>query len=819
MEKTKYVVINHRTGNERPVAANRVLDPLGEQRMDGWSNVVTGLGTSMDKRTAAQVHWQPMSMEEYEQAYSGDDQFARICDIIPNDATREWLSITGKDPKTQEQIPNAIREACKKRLTQIDARGSCERVWKWARAFGGALQYIVTDCTDPSQPLQVGKERVLRLQELSRYDIRILTTDVESDFGSENYGRPRIYYLNVQMGSMVKLYPVHWTRMIRYDGKLVPRRTYIRNNYWHDSELQRLFNVIRNYQTSNDAAAAVLQDFNVGKFKMKDLQNLMQSDEGEATVMKRIAMINHVKSTIRAVLLDADSEDFEDSSRNVTGLPEMLDHQARRYVAATDIPHTKMLGESPDGSNATGNSTMQLWHQFVRAEQNNYLRPKLERLFSILFYDIEGLDFKFNKLHHLSEKEEADLRYTNAQADSLYIQEQVLDPTEVARSRFGGEEYGEQIQLDMEARQQGFIGQVHQAPTMGEEPEEGEEGDGDEKAPPPGGKPGGAKKDADEGDFPPEEEELAEGEEADEQAGDLAGGLPGGAEPYNPWEDEGEETEEVQLPESLQDQPVNPEGAEVSREGDVGKWSLQNNEIPSKTEKAKPFVSQTESLPFRDPKTDPKMPPPGRKPPRQADVTGKYSAAGGSQKVATGGQQGGKQSPNGNPSVGNRKDSGESSLMPRALDSIKGRKDSEAPRNAKQKIFGTSVVVECEGKVLLGKRRDTGKWALPGGCCEPGETTKLTARRELWEETGLRSTRLLPMKQHDVGHAMVTTFRCQLPSPLAAHQLDPSKDPDHEFVELQWVDVSEGLPAEIAGNLHYTPDLALLDVGLGKSST
>ena len=37
-----------------------------------------------------------------------------------------------------------------------------------------------------------------------------------------------------------------------------------------------------------------------------------------------------------------------------------------------------------------------------------------------------------------------------------------------------------------------------------------------------------------------------------------------------------------------------------------------------------------------------------------------------------------------------------------------------------------------------------GKWALPGGFCEPGETVDQAAARELWEETSLRDLPLTP---------------------------------------------------------------------------
>ena len=52
-------------------------------------------------------------------------------------------------------------------------------------------------------------------------------------------------------------------------------------------------------------------------------------------------------------------------------------------------------------------------------------------------------------------------------------------------------------------------------------------------------------------------------------------------------------------------------------------------------------------------------------------------------------------------------------------------------------IVGASVFVHKDGKLLLQKRKDNGCWADHGGCMELGETVEETAKRELYEETGL----------------------------------------------------------------------------------
>jgi 8-oxo-dGTP diphosphatase len=56
-------------------------------------------------------------------------------------------------------------------------------------------------------------------------------------------------------------------------------------------------------------------------------------------------------------------------------------------------------------------------------------------------------------------------------------------------------------------------------------------------------------------------------------------------------------------------------------------------------------------------------------------------------------------------------------------------------------LIGVAVIVIKDDKILLGKRKNShgaGTWALPGGHLEFGESIKDCARRELWEEAGIR---------------------------------------------------------------------------------
>ncbi|GIF73373.1 NUDIX domain-containing protein [Asanoa siamensis] len=60
-------------------------------------------------------------------------------------------------------------------------------------------------------------------------------------------------------------------------------------------------------------------------------------------------------------------------------------------------------------------------------------------------------------------------------------------------------------------------------------------------------------------------------------------------------------------------------------------------------------------------------------------------------------------------------------------------------------IGARCVLRDEQGRILLMKRSDNGLWAVPAGGIELGETVRECAAREVFEETGLTPTDLVPI--------------------------------------------------------------------------
>lgn len=60
-------------------------------------------------------------------------------------------------------------------------------------------------------------------------------------------------------------------------------------------------------------------------------------------------------------------------------------------------------------------------------------------------------------------------------------------------------------------------------------------------------------------------------------------------------------------------------------------------------------------------------------------------------------------------------------------------------RQGKLRVGASAVIFDkTREKVLVTRRTDNGRWCLPSGSVNPGESVEEACVREVWEETGLR---------------------------------------------------------------------------------
>jgi hypothetical protein len=155
-------------------------------------------------------------------------------------------------------------------------------------------------------------------------------------------------------------------------------------------------------------------------------------------------------------------EEYERHGVAVAGAADILQQFALRLAAAADMPVTLLMGQSPSGLGATGDSDIRFFYDRIAARQKRSLLPQLKRLHYLIMKSKQGpcegvepeqWSIVFNPLYQMSELDQATMRKTVAETDAIYIGQGVLSAEEVAASVYGGSEWTMERTIDMAGRE------------------------------------------------------------------------------------------------------------------------------------------------------------------------------------------------------------------------------------------------------------------------------------------------------------------------------------------------------------------------------
>lgn len=422
---------------------------------DTMVNMLTGMGTTKDKRMRTYVQVNILQAGAFECLYDDSAMAKKVVDIYPKNATREWIEIEGLEQQQKEKL--------EKELKRIKLKNKFYKAGRYSRLYGaGAI--LISDGTSLNNlvlPLKLtNKTKIQALVVFGNHELEPSNEKI-TDINETNFGMPAFYTLTSNRSENQDLNSVniHSSRFIIIQGEETSESTFELNGYFNLSVLQRLNQILIDYTSSYDVLPNLISDFRVFVFKMKDLvQTMTESEEingtcksGEEEIKDRAEALRMARSILSMFMVDAE-DSIEQITPNISGLKELYDKIDARLIAESDIPHTILMGESPNGSNATGNSTTIDWYSKVKDWQTRNYQDGLDRIFEILSksLNVPEISYSFKPLFKPTEKEIIETRKIQADIDNIYIASGVYTPDEVRQSRFAGDKYSSETKVEGE---------------------------------------------------------------------------------------------------------------------------------------------------------------------------------------------------------------------------------------------------------------------------------------------------------------------------------------------------------------------------------
>lgn len=417
-------------------------------RQDGYTNMLNKYGTKQDNSTAYQyipeTHADDM---ELVRLYEGNGLFKKIIDRPSEEAVKHGLDIDFGDKDISEYVED--------RLDDLKFEARFATAEKWARLYGGSIiVMLVDDGRGLEEPLDWNQVR--SIEELRVFERAIVQPDytalynfhfADTIHNDKPFGEPEYY----QVFSMYGYFTVHRSRCLVFkNGELPEQTTNALYRYWGIPEYVKIKRALRECITTHENGPKLLERSVQAIYKMKNLANMLSTADGEDKVLQRLQVIDMARGILNSIAIDTDGEDYDFKTVSMAGVKEIIDSTCNMLSAVTDIPQTILFGRSPAGMNSTGENDTENYYNMVENIQKQNMKSNARTVLDLILQQgvVEGriqqkpkYKVKFAALWSMSDTEKADVEskkatteHTKAQTAEIYMNSNVLDPTEVRNS-------------------------------------------------------------------------------------------------------------------------------------------------------------------------------------------------------------------------------------------------------------------------------------------------------------------------------------------------------------------------------------------------
>lgn len=405
-----------RRNKSRPRGAQPNTEAVSVQ--DAFSNPLFRLGYGSQSPLEATEYPLTRMTDNYallNSLYRDNWVVQNVVGIIPDDMTKKWFAPAGAVG------PEHLKEL--ERVQRVTAlRERVNEGLRWGRLYGGAAGLIMIRGQEGmlGQPLELESIYPGTFQGLYILDRwQGVVPGMELVFEG---GEPVPAYYSITDASGNTVAKVHHSRLVRFTGRDLPFLERVAELYWGESEVEALYNDVVKHDNVAANMAALTFRANVDTMEVQNLDQLFSVTSGEQ--QRRFWNVMQAQSVMKSnfgMQLVNRGDQIKNAQYTFTGLQEVYDSMCLDLSGASRIPVTKLFGRSPAGMNATGESDLRNYYDYVDTLREAKLRPILEKLLPVLAMSAwgavpDGLDITFPPLWTPTAAEVAEIALKKAQA-------------------------------------------------------------------------------------------------------------------------------------------------------------------------------------------------------------------------------------------------------------------------------------------------------------------------------------------------------------------------------------------------------------------
>jgi phage-related protein (TIGR01555 family) len=348
-------------------------------------------------------------------------------ETLAQEMTREWIKFTGVEEEKLTELEDAFDE--------FGVREHFRRIAVQDGFFGRSQLFIHIKGQDSDirrqLPLLVKEGAIAKGALLGFKTIEPIWTTPYA-YNSIDPTRPDFYKPDYWYVLGKKTHASRLLTFISHELSDILKPAY---NFGGMSMSQLIEAYVTRWLKTVDSVNRMISNYSTSGI-LTNLQSTLSGDNGTAEVFKRIQLFNLMRDNRGALVLDKESEEFFQFNAPLSGLSE-LQAQAQEHMAApTHIPLVKLTGITPSGLNASSDGEIKVFYDYVASQQQSFFDDHLKTVCQLVQLHLwgtidEDIGYEWVPLDSPTDKEESEMRKSDGDRDSAYVDRGILGPDEV----------------------------------------------------------------------------------------------------------------------------------------------------------------------------------------------------------------------------------------------------------------------------------------------------------------------------------------------------------------------------------------------------
>ncbi len=226
----------------------------------------------------------------------------------------------------------------------------------------------------------------------------------------------------------------HQSRLLRFTSREVPDIIKPAYNFGGISLSQLIEPYVTRWLKTVDSVNRLINNFSI-IFLQTDMAAVL-SGESNAELLKRLKLFIRDRDNQGLFVTDKEREMLQQLAVPLSGLTE-LQAQAQEHMAApTHLPLVVLTGITPAGLNASSESEIEVFHDWIHSMQEALIRPQLDTMLKVVMLDLWGeidadIVYDFVPLKQLTGEALSRVKKTQAEMDQAYVDIGAIDAQEV----------------------------------------------------------------------------------------------------------------------------------------------------------------------------------------------------------------------------------------------------------------------------------------------------------------------------------------------------------------------------------------------------